>query len=32
VLSVEGSNPDFVREYTLNRQRREPTKTTTKKD
>jgi hypothetical protein len=32
VLSVEGSDPDFVREYTLNRQRREPTKTTTKKE
>jgi hypothetical protein len=32
VLSVEGSDPDFVREYTLNRQRREPTKTTPKKE
>jgi hypothetical protein len=30
VLSVEGSDPDFVREYELNRQRREPTKTTKK--
>jgi hypothetical protein len=32
VLSVEGSDPDFVREYALNRQRREPTKTTKKEE
>jgi hypothetical protein len=32
VLSVEGSDPDFVREYSLNRQRREPTKATKKEE
>jgi hypothetical protein len=31
VLSVQGNDPDFVREYKLNRERRAPVKTTAKK-